>query len=448
MKTKQDRRQFIKTTAVAGLGLGFAKLGSPLMASGTHAHSPGSKITIAAIGTNSRGDALAETFAQLPNVEVLYVCDPDERVMAKTIKTCEKAQGKTPKGLKDFRKALEDPDLDAVFMATPDHWHTPGAIMALNAGKHVYLEKPCGYNPAEGEMLIEAVGKHKLVYQMGIQRRSSTFFQNAIQEIHEGIIGRAYMGKCWYANSRKSIGYGKPAEIPSWLDYELWQGPAPRRPYQDNVIHYNWHWFKHWGTGESCNNATHEIDVCRWALEVEYPTKVTSSGGRYHFEDDWEYYDTQILGFEFSGRKSIAWESRSCSPFNFDQGGRGSVIFGDGGAMFLNSDEYRVYDMDKKLVKQVKSASEGGGVMDTRRPNAVMTAQHCENFIDSIRGDAQPNSPVLDGHQSVLLCHLGNISQATGRALHCDQKNGHILNDPEAMKYWSRDYEPGWEPKV
>ena len=143
-------------------------------------------------------------------------------------------------------------------------------------------------------MMIEAVGKPTLVYQMGIQRRSSTFFQNAIQEIHEGIIGRAYMGKCWYANSRKSIGYGKPAEIPSWLDYELWQGPAPRRPYQDNVIHYNWHWFKHWGTGESCNNATHEIDVCRWALEVEYPTKVTSSGGRYHFEDDWEYYDTQI----------------------------------------------------------------------------------------------------------------------------------------------------------
>lgn len=441
-KASINRRAFIRTTAVAGIGLGMAgSLGAAPLRRGAN-----DKVVVAVMGVNSRGDVLARVCAAVPGTEVAYVCDVDRRAVEKTVAAVREVQGRAPKGVIDFREALDDPAVDALVIAAPDHWHAPAAILALKAGKHVYVEKPCGHNPREGELLVEAQRKYNRVVQMGNQQRSGPASIEVIREIHAGLIGRPYLGRAWYGNTRGPIGYGKPAAVPAWLDYELWQGPAPRTDFRDNVIHYNWHWFWTWGTGESCNNGTHEIDVCRWALGVDYPMRVTSSGGRYHYQDDWEFYDTQIVGFDFEDGKTITWEGRSCNGYPIEGRGRGAAIHGTEGTVILDRNGYEVYDRDNKLVREHKAAGQestlntaGGG---------DLTDVHVVNFAAAIRNEAEQNAPIDEGHKSVLLCHLANIAQRTGRTLYCDQRNGRIIGDPAAMELWGRTYEPGWEPTV
>ncbi len=207
-----------------------------------------------------------------------YVCDVESNILAKFAGATSKMMGYDPATEKDFRKILERKDIDAITIATPDHWHAPMAILGLQAGKHVYVEKPCSHNPGEGALLVEAQKKYGKLVQMGTQQRSSPHTIEIVNKIHSGLIGRAYFAKCWYDNTRKSIGYGKPVPVPATLDWDLWQGPAPRQPYKDNVQPYNWHWFRIWGTGETLNNGTHEVDVCRWALGVDYPNRITRIG--------------------------------------------------------------------------------------------------------------------------------------------------------------------------
>lgn len=444
MRNNVNRRDFIKSAGVAGAGISF--LGSAIPVFGQNA--PSEKVVVAVMGTNGRGLALADELARLSGAEVAYICDVDDHAITKGIEQVmsHQNQKKKPKGVKDFRKALDDKDIDALFIAAPDHWHTPASIMAMDAGKHVYVEKPCGHNPKEGEMIVEAQKKYGKVVQMGNQQRSAPESIQAIQEIRDGIIGTPYFAKAWYANTRESIGQGKEAPVPEWLDYELWQGPAPRQPYQDNLIHYNWHWFWNWGTGEICNNGTHEIDVCRWALGVDYPIRVSSQGGRYHYDDDWQFYDTQVANFDFDGEKTITWEGRSCNGRPVEGRGRGSAIYGTEGTIILDRDGYVVYDYKNQLVKEVMASSKAAS-MDTVGGDQ-MTAYHIENFVNAIKEKTQLNSPIDEGHKSVLLCHLGNIAQKMGRTLVCDPSNGHIKDDPEAMNMWSREYAPNWEPKV
>jgi predicted dehydrogenase len=424
-----NRRDFLKLTSTAAAGVGLANYLESTASAAVPAGrqlSANDKLTVAVIGTNGRGMAHVECLTGLPGVELAYVCDVDERAVASGIKAATKQQKAEPKGARDFRKVLEDKSLDAVTIATPDHWHAPMAILALAAGKHVYLEKPCSHNPYEGELLIEAVRKSGRVLQMGNQRRSFPNIQQAIKEIHDGIIGRAYYGHAWYDNARASIGHGKPAPVPAWLDYELWQGPAPRRPYRDNVIHYNWHWFWHWGTGEALNNGTHEVDLCRWALGVDWPVRVTSNGGRYQFEDDWETPDTQVIGWDYADRKTISWEGRSCNKYPVEGLERGAMVYGTQGAVLLDSNNYTVFDQQKKVVKAIKEKAEADLTNTVKRPN----------------------SPIEEGHKSVTTLHLGNIAWRVGHELHCDPANGHIQKDAEAMKLWRRQYEPGWAPVV
>jgi predicted dehydrogenase len=424
-----DRRTFLSTTAAAGVGL----LGRPASAN--------ESVNVAVMGVNGRGAVLAKAFAAQPNANVVHVCEVDAEVAARVVSEVPGSSGLT-----DFRRALDSSDVDALVIAAPDHWHAPAAILALQAEKHVYLEKPCSHNPREGELLVAAQERSGRVIQMGNQQRSARTSIEVIDAIRSGLIGRPYFGRAWYANTRGSIGHGKPVPVPERLDYELWQGPAPRTPYRDNVIHYNWHWFWRWGTGEICNNGTHEIDVCRWALGVDYPTKVTSSGGRYHFDDDWEAYDTQVASFEFSGGQTITWEGRSCNGRPVEGRGRGASIHGEKGTVIMDRRGYVVYDLDNQEIRRNDDEADEDS-LDTRGGGG-MTSAHIANFLASIRGTETPRAPVADARKSQLLCHLGNIAQRTGHTLRCDEMTGRIVDDREAMKLWSREYEPSWEPQA
>jgi predicted dehydrogenase len=435
------RREFIRTTGLATAGVTI--LNFPIYGK----MAPSNKVIISVMGVNSRGAYLAKSFSQLPNVEVAYICDVEAKAIQNGLDALKDAPRK-PTVVHDIRKLVQQTDFDALVIATPDHWHAPAAILGAANGKHVYVEKPCGHNPYEGELLAKALVQYKRHIQMGSQRRSFPSLIDAVRQVKEGVIGNAYLGKAWYTNNRKSIGFGKKVPVPATLDFELWQGPAPRKDYQDNLVHYNWHWFWHWGTGEACNNGTHEVDCCRWFLGVNYPTKVVSAGGRYAFKDDWQTPDTQIASFEFGDSKAITWEGRSCNNFPTEGSGRGFIIYGDKGSLVnLGGGDYKIFDDKNRLVKEVKSEV----VADPSDPVAAsgnMDLYHFDNFVKAVRGEAALTQPVDEGAKSVLLCHLANIAQRTSGTLHCDPSNGHILNNASAMALWRRQYEKGWEPAI
>jgi predicted dehydrogenase len=437
-----NRRKFISDTSLAAAGITI--LNFPVFGK----NAPSNKVIVAVMGVNSRGAFLTESFAGLPNVEVAYLCDVEEKAIANGLKPFAAAARK-PAVVKDIRELVNKKDFDALVIATPDHWHAPAALLGIAHGKHVYIEKPCGHNPYEGELLVQAMKKYPgRVIQMGNQRRSFPTLIDAVQQVREGIIGNPYFGKAWYNNNRKSIGIGKKVPVPPTLDFDLWQGPAPRRDYQDNLVHYNWHWFWHWGTSETCNNATHEVDCCRWFLGADYPVKVVSAGGRFAFKDDWQTPDTQTASFEFPNNKTISWEGRSCNNFPAEGSGRGFIIYGDKGTLVnYGNDDYKIFDYGNKLVKEVKPSTTTNG-SNTVSVNGNIENFHFENFAEAIRGNRPVISTIEEGHKSILLCHLANIAQRTGETLHCDPVNGHILGNAAAMKLWRREYEKGWEPEV
>lgn len=437
---KSNRRTFVKNTT-----LGLAALTIPA-SSYSRIIGSNERINVGVIGVNGRGMAHVSAINLLKNGNIAAICDVDSKVLAARKKKCMEMGIKNPKTEADFRKMLEDKEIDAVSIASPDHWHAPMAILAMQAGKDVYLEKPFSHNPQEGEWLIEAQRKTGKVLQIGNQQRSAPTSIEAMQDIQEGIIGEVYFGKAWYSNTRGPIGRGKKVAVPDHLDWDLFQGPAPRRDYMDNLVHYNWHWFWNWGTGEINNNGLHEIDICRWALGVDYPTKVTSSGGRYQYNDDWEFYDTQVASFEFPDGKMITWEGRSCNGFAHYDRGRGATIHGSDGSILLDRNDYFVYDNKGKMVKNVKERTESATT------NIVgiggLDVYHMNNFFNAIQKGEALNSNAVEAHKSTLLCHLGNIAQKYERTLKTDPGNGRIKNDKEAMSMWKRDYAPGWEPKV
>jgi predicted dehydrogenase len=446
---KNTRRTFIKKASSGAFALSLGGM-LPAFSAKSYQNILGAneKIRVACMGVNSRGLAVGKNFAHQKNCEVLHVCDVDSRAADICIDAIGKIQSNKPQATPDFRNALEDKNLDALIVTAPDHWHAPAALLACSAGKHVYLEKPCCHNPNEGEMLVKSAEKHKRVLQMGNQRRSWPNVAGAIADLHAGVIGRPYFAKTWYTNNRASIGIGKDTAVPEWLNYDLWQGPAPRKTYKDNLIHYNWHWFWHWGTGEALNNGTHMIDLARWGLNVEYPTKVNSTGGRYMYQDDWQTPDTQVINLEFENKSMISWEGRSCNGKSIEANSVGIIFYAEQGSMVIESgNSYKIYDLKNNLVKEVKN----NFTVDARNlsdPSQNLDALHILNFFDGIRLGTRLNSDIVSGHQSTLLVQLGNISQRVGRSLEINPKNGHILNDKGAMKFWSREYEKGWEPKI
>ena len=443
---ENSRREFIRKAAI---GTAAVTIGG--MVSGFSAKSyariigANERINVSVAGVNSRGTALAANFARQPGCEVVHVVDVDSRAIDNCISKVLERQEKRPEGLKDIRKSLESKDVDALVIAMPDHWHAPAALMAMKAGKDVYLEKPCSHSPGEGEILVEAAAKYKRVLQMGNQRRTWPNVAEAIQQVKAGAIGKPYFGKSWYTNNRSPIGTGKVVPVPDWLDWELWQGPAPRTAYRDNIVHYNWHWFWHWGTGEALNNGTHMVDILRWGFGVDYPVKISSNGGRFHYQDDWETPDTQVISMDFAEGATMTWEGRSCNGKHVEGSSVGAIFYGENGSIFIpGGDDYTIFDKQNKIIKEVKSQVKTDP-RDLANPAELLDAFHIRNFFDGIRIGTPLVSDIDSGHKSTLLVQLGNIAQRVGRSLNCNPANGHILKDKEAMKLWSRKYEKGWE---
>jgi len=404
------------------------------------------RLSFAVIGVRSRAYAhLSSLKANKSAARISWVCDVDSNTMKKFAADTEREMGEAPATEKDFRNILQRKEVDAITIAAPDHWHAPMAITALQAGKHVYVEKPCSHNPAEGALLVAAQKKYGKQVQMGTQQRSSPHTIEIVDKIHNGLIGRAYYAKAWYSNVRKSIGVGKESPVPPQLDWDLWQGPAPRRAYTDNVQPYNWHWFKIWGTGETLNNGTHEVDVCRWALGVDFPNRITASGGRYHFKDDWQFYDTLVTSYEYDD-KLISWEGKCCEGMKLYNRDRGSTIIGTTGSVLIDRDGYEVYDLKGNKTSEFKTGKETSSSDLTGRDS--MTDLHFANFIAGIRTGEKLHAPVSIGNVAVTMLQLSNVAWEVNRELHLDPADGKIRNDAEAMKLWGRDYESGWAPHL
>ncbi len=439
------RRDFIKKTTVGATGLTLVGMGMPSFGL-SNVLGANDKLRVAVIGVRSRAKAHVIAIHQDSNTEILYNCDVDEVIINEHNTWCQNNIGYVPKVEKDFRKILEDKDVDAVFIATPEHWHAPMAIMALQAGKHVYVEKPCSHNPYENDLLVAAQNRYGKKVQMGNQQRSAKTSIMAMADIKNGIIGEVYKAEAYYSNNRGSIGKGTKIPVPKTLDWELWQGPAPRESYCDNVHPYNWHWFRNWGTGEIHNNGTHEIDISRWALGVDLPETVTSFGGKYTYDDDWEFVDNQQVTYTFPGDKFITWTGHSRGMMKPERPGRGVTIYGSKGTIELSRNFYKLYDLGGNPIKfefensvSATTNTQGIGGLDV---------DHVKNFFNAIRKDESLHADINDASISTMLCHLGNFAQDAGHSLKIDTETGKVLNNDTVMKNWKREYENGWEPKL
>jgi predicted dehydrogenase len=305
--------------------------------------------------------------------------------------------------------------------------------LACQAGKHVYVEKPASQTPDEGERMISAARETKRVVQVGLQRRSNPLYRKMVERVRSGAIGRVLYAKSWYLANRPSIGRGKETSPPAWLDYDLWQGPAPARPFRDNVVHYNWHFFWHWGNGELGNNGVHSVDVCRWVLDVDFPTAVTASGAKLRFDDDQETPDTCTVTYDCGGRMMV-WEGISWSPSYASGSSFGMEFRGENGTLSIDDGGYTIYDPRRKVIESEKSSAGD--------------AEHFSNFLAAIRNGTSPNCDIEVGHKSTLFCHLGNIAVRTGESLKIDSSNGRILKNSAGEALWVREYRSGWMPAV
>lgn len=404
------------------------------------------RLRVAVVGVNGRGQAHYGAFSKLPGVAVTHFVDCDAQVLAKRAGEWAAKGNPAVRTERDYRRLLDGKAVDIVSVATPDHWHAKLAIDAMDAGRDVYLEKPIGIAPAEGEALIAAQRRTGRVLQVGNQQRSSRETRQLGEMIRAGELGHVYEAQTWYANNRKSIGKGRETAPPAHLDWEMWQGPRPRGPYRSNLVPYNWHWFWKYGTGETCNNAMHELDVARWLMGLAYPDTVTARGARqFYRDDDWEMYDTLALDLIYPDNRTIRWNGNSCNGIARFGRGRGVLLLGTKGSVVVDRNGFELYDLAGKMTREVKAAagSETTGTVG----EGALDVYHTGNFVDVIRGREKAlASPIREGHISTTLCHLGNIAWRTRAELTIDRATGKPAAR-EAMKLWSVDYQPGWEVK-
>lgn len=408
------RRDFLQSS------LATAATVSALTATGA-ANKPNDRLRVAVMGVRGRGRGIIRGFSRLDNVEIATLCDPDESVIPRAIKEIHEPR-QQPKIEKDVRKVLEDPNIDALLISAPDHWHALATIWACQAGKHVYVEKPISHNIAEGQLMVKAARRYKRKVQYGTQRRSGAHFKSAVEFVQSGKLGKIPFARTWIAGNRPSIGHKKNGPVPKGVDYNLWLGPAPQREFNPNHFHYNWHWFWEYGTGEIGNNGIHALDLTRWLLNLDAPKRVSSGGGKYFYDDDRVVPDTQVVTYDFK-ETCVIWEHRFWSKTGVEGQGWGVILYGEKGTLIFDKAGWHVED----------------GIEGSDKTSS-MEKEHLQNFVDGVRKDTPLNAEIAEGHQSTILCHLGNIAFRTGHTLNFDGKSETIIGDKQANALLKRDY--------
>jgi predicted dehydrogenase len=405
--------------------------------------SPNDTVRVACVGLRGRGKSHINAFSNMPNVEIVAFCDVDEKVLGERIAGMEKAGKKRPAGYSDLRKLLEDKSIDAISIATPNHWHALQTIWACQAGKDVYVEKPCTHNMFEIQQIIAAARKYKRMVQQGSQSRSSVALREAVQKMREGLLGEIYMARGLCYKWRNTIKHTNEGPVPKGVDYNLWLGPAPQRAFTENRFHYNWHWFWDYGNGDLGNQGIHEVDIARWGLGVRYPTKISAIGGKYMFDDDQETPNTINCAYEFDvqGKKKMMvfevrhWISNNEAGIRESDDGGARKSSNTIGNVFYGSKGYLSIDGYTKYMSWLGKEQEPG-------PKNAKGGDHFGNFIAAVRSRKSEDltAEVEEGAVSTALVHLANISYRLGRTLHFDEKTYTCKGDAEATRMFTRAY--------
>jgi len=396
--------------------------------------SPNDTVRVACVGVRGQGRAHIRSYAAMPEVEIAALCDVDESVLEARLSEIEKMGKKRPAAFVDYRKLLEDKSIDAVSLATPNFHHALQTIWACQAGKDVYVEKPCTHNIFEARQIVAAARRYDRIVQHGTNTRSSAGAQEGIRQLRQGLIGEVYMARGLCFKWRDTIGRAPVEPVPPGVHYDLWLGPAPLRPFTRNRFHYNWHWFWEYGNGDIGNQGIHQMDVARWGLGVHYPVKVSSLGGHFMFDDDQETPNTQVATFEFDEggkRKLLVFEVRhwiSNPEAGIGKPGEnciGNIFYGSKGYMVIRGG-YRTY-LGK--AQEPGPSGEGGG-------------NNWANFIQCVRSRKRENlnAEIEEGAISTVLVHLANISYRLGRTLRFDPQSLKCVGDEEANRLFTRDY--------
>ncbi|MCL4794026.1 MAG: Gfo/Idh/MocA family oxidoreductase [Bryobacteraceae bacterium] len=395
------------------------------------------EINIGIIGAGGRGRALVREFSSVPGARIAYLCDADQASLEKTQALMAQLKLPAAKTTADMRRVLDDKEIQAVSISTPDHWHAPAAILACDAGKDVYLEKPGSHNLRESRLVIDAARRNNRIVQLGTQSRSRASTIRAIEYCRSGKIGKVLMAKAWNIQLRDHIGHKEDGPVPPGVDYETWLGPAPWIPFNENRFHYRWHWHWHFGTGDAGNDGAHQIDIARWALGVGYPSRASGMGGKFFFDDDQQTPDTMNVTFEYPG-KALIWEMRIWNPYGMNDIQNGVGVYGTEGMVHIGQYArrwgFKVFDKAGKMVHH-DNTDDGEG--------------HQQNFIDCVRSRKLPNADIASAHLSIVHCHLANIVARTGHKIRFDAGTETVINDPEANIYIRRAYRTHWgTPKL
>jgi predicted dehydrogenase len=385
-------------------------------------------VRLGCVGIRGMGAGHVERFPKLPNVEVAALCDVDESVLAARLGDMEKAGRKRPAVFTDVRRLLEDKSIDAISIATPNHWHTLITILACQAGKDVYVEKPCSHNIFESRQIVAAARKYDRIVQHGTQNRSSVPLRDAVQKMREGIIGEVYMARGLCFKTRDTIGHTPDEPVPAGVDYDLWLGPAPKRPFSRNRFHYNWHWNWDYGNGEIGNQGIHQMDVARWGLGVKYPVKISAMGARFMFDDDQQTPNSMVSTFEFDEggkKKQLVFEVRHWLTNGEEGVTVGNLFYGSQGYFTTAGNKFY---LGKDHVPGLTLSDQSGN--------------NLENFIKVVRSRkrSEQNADIEEGAISCDLVHLANISYRLGRTLHFDPNTLKCIGDEEANGLFTRNY--------